>query len=109
MAGGDYRLSHPNLWLVRSTERLIAQSGDRPDEIARLAALRDAFIAGAVAEIERIEPDIILDNVGQTPAWIAIHADKGMQGVLGGYDLLYQDNSVSVLIKSDRKSARHGR
>ena len=104
IAGGDYRLSHPNLWLVRSTERLIAQSGDRPDEIARLAALRDAFIAGAVAEIERIEPDIILDNVGQTPAWIAIHADKGMQGVLGGYDLLYQDNSVSVLVRSGRKS-----
>lgn len=104
MAGGEYRLSHPNLWLVRSTERLIAQSGDRPDEIARLSAIRDAFIAGAVAEIERIEPDIILDNVGQTPAWFAIHADGGMERVLAGYDILYQDESVSALVRSDLRS-----
>jgi len=103
MVDGDYRLSHPNLWLVRSAERLIARSGDRPDEMARLAAMRDGFIAGAVAEIERIEPDIILDDVGQTPAWKAIHADTGMQRVLAGYDVLYQDKSVSVLVRLERK------
>jgi hypothetical protein len=103
MAGGHYRLSHPNLWVVRSAERLIAKASGRPDEVARLAAMRDGFLAGAVAEIDRIAPDIILDSVGQTSARKAIHADKGMERVLAGYDVLYQDKSVSVLIRSDRR------
>ncbi|MCX7302764.1 MAG: hypothetical protein NTV73_00280 [Hyphomicrobiales bacterium] len=109
MANGDYRLSHPNLWLVRSAERLMASSG--ANETVRLTALRDSFIAGAVAEIRRIRPDIILDSIWQTPAWLAIHADKGMQAELAGYTLLYRDDAVSVLIRADRTpggKAEHG-
>jgi len=104
MAGGHYRLSHPNLWLVRSAERLIGQVSDDPDEIARLTAMRDGFLAGAVTEIERIAPDIILDSVGQTSAWRTIHADEGMQRVLADYDVIYQDKTLSVLIRSDLRS-----
>ena len=35
--------------------------------------------------------------------WKAIHADTGMQRVLAGYDVLYQDKSVSVLVRLERK------
>jgi len=102
MIGGDYRSHHPSLWMVRGAQRLIGAAGTDAVEVRRLEALRDGFIAQAAGDIERSKPDIIFDGGSKPrPAELAIRVDPSIRCALEGYRTLYQDDALTVLIRSD--------
>jgi hypothetical protein len=101
MVGGEFLSRYPGLWMIDNASALIDAAKD-PERIRRLETLRDSFIAAAARDLENGRPDIIIDGGSRpTPGQQDVHDDPAIAKVLGGYRMLYQDEVVTVFIRSD--------
>ncbi|MCX7302763.1 MAG: hypothetical protein NTV73_00275 [Hyphomicrobiales bacterium] len=102
MVRGDYRARQSSLWIAENAYGLIIAAGNDTQKVERLERLREDFLNQAATDIEREKPDILFDaGTDGSAGQAAVRANAAIAGALRGYRVLYQDEVVTVLVRSD--------
>jgi len=102
MVGGDYRSRQSSLWIAENAFGLIRSARHDPQKAERLATLREDFLNQAASDIDRENPDVLFDaGTDGSAGQAAVQANPAIARVLAGYRQIYQNNVVTVLVRSD--------
>jgi hypothetical protein len=101
MTGARVVARHPSAWMINDAGLLTRFSSD-PARRTELAALQQDYKAEIAGEIAAKRPEVVVDDGTAEPrASTALRDDVAFAKALEGYRRLFQNGSVTVLIRAD--------
>jgi hypothetical protein len=92
---------HPSAWMINDAGMLIRSSQD-PAQRMQLAALQQHYTTAIAGEIAAKRPEIVVDDGTAEPrAPVPLRDDAAIAKALQGYRQLFQNGSVTVLVRAD--------